>query len=254
MAAEIEKQQQLKFPSGPSPITPEQRYWKTFKNAHNVPSQSPVTHISFPAPPNNPLQTLANDYFVVTAGTRVQLFSIRTRKLVKTFTRFADIAHSGEIRRDGNVMVAGEETGKIQVFAVNTRAILQTWTEHKQAVWATKFSPTDKTTLMSASDDKTVRLWDLPNQDSVTTFVGHTDYVRSGLFMPGTMSNMLVTGSYDQTVKLWDPRKPAGAAMTFKHAAPVEAVCTHFDTYTVGIWLLDNWEMWKCWTTANLDK
>jgi U3 small nucleolar RNA-associated protein 15 len=224
MAAPITKLQQVKLPSGPSPITPEQQYWKGFRSSQNVPSQSPVTHISFPPPPSNPLLPSSNDHFAITAGTRVQIFSIRTRKLLKTFTRFSDIAHSGEIRRDGRVMVAGDESGKIQVFDVNSRAILKTWEEHKQPVWTTKFSPTELTTLMSASDDRTVRLWDLPSQESTTTFIGHTDYVRSGSFMPAAMSNMIVTGSYDETVRLWDPRLPNRAAMIFKHAAPVEAV------------------------------
>ncbi len=77
---------------------------------------------------------------------------------------------------------------------------------------------------MSASDDRTIRLWDLPSQESTTTFVGHQDYVRSGAFMPGQASGLLVSGSYDQMVKLWDPRASASAVMTFKHAAPVEDV------------------------------
>lgn len=121
-------------------------------------------------------------------------------------------------------MVAGDETGAIQVFDVNSRAILKTWKEHKQPVWTTRFSPTELTTLMSASDDRTVRLWDLPSQESVTTFVGHQDYVRSGAFMLGQASSLVVSGSYDQTVKIWDPRASARAVMTFKHAAPVESV------------------------------
>lgn len=121
-------------------------------------------------------------------------------------------------------MVAGDESGKIQVFDVKSRAILKTWEEHKQPVWTTKFSPTELTTLMSASDDRTVRLWDLPSGQSTTKFVGHADYVRSGAFLPGSMSNLIVTGSYDETVKLWDPRTPNKAVMTFKHAAPVETV------------------------------
>lgn len=224
MAAPITKLQQVKLPSGPSPLTPEQHYWKSFRSAQNVPSQSPVTHISFPPPPTNPLLPPITDYFAVTTGTRVQIFSVRTRKLVKTITRFADIAHSGEIRKDGRVMVAGDEMGKIQVFDVNSRAILKTWEEHKQPVWTTKFSPTELTTLMSASDDRTVRLWDLPSQDSTITFTGHTDYIRSASFIPGTVSNMIVTGSYDETVRLWDPRVPSRAAMLFKHVAPVETV------------------------------
>ena len=121
-------------------------------------------------------------------------------------------------------MVAGDETGKIQVFDINSRAILKTWEEHKQPVWTTKFSPSELTTLMSTSDDRTVRLWDLPSQTSTTTFVGHSDYVRCGSFMPGNMSNLILSGSYDETVRVWDPRLPGRASMIFKHAAPVEAV------------------------------
>lgn len=226
MAAPVTKLAQEKLPSGPSPITPEQQYWKSFRAQQIIPSPTsyPVTHISFPPHPINALLPSNNDYFTVTTGTRVQIFSIRTRKLLKTITRFSDIAHSGEIRRDGRVMVAGDETGKIQVFDVNSRAILKTWEEHKQPVWTTKFSPSELTTLMSTSDDRTVRLWDLPSQQSTTTFVGHSDYVRCGSFMPGTMSNLILSGSYDETVRLWDPRVSTRAAMTFKHAAPVEAV------------------------------
>jgi U3 small nucleolar RNA-associated protein 15 len=121
-------------------------------------------------------------------------------------------------------MVAGDDTGRIQVFDVNSRAILKTWEEHKQPVWTTKFSPTELTTLMSTSDDRTVKLWDLPSGTSTTTFTGHSDYVRSGSFMPGMMSNLVISGSYDETVRLWDPRVPGRATMVFKHAAPVEAV------------------------------
>lgn len=226
MAAPIAKLQQVKLPGGPSPITPEQQYWKSFRSQQIVPSPTsyPVTHIAFPPPSSNAHPPSNNDYFTVTTGTRVQIFSIRTRKLVKTITRFSDIAHSGEIRRDGRVMVAGDETGKIQVFDVNSRAILKTWEEHKQPVWTTKFSPTELTTLMSTSDDRTVRLWDLPSQESSTTFIGHTDYVRSGSFMSGKMSSTVLSGSYDGTVRLWDPRAPTRAIMIFKHASPVEAV------------------------------
>ncbi|KAF4946294.1 hypothetical protein FGADI_11286 [Fusarium gaditjirri] len=216
MAAQVGPLPQLKLPSGPTPITAEQRYWKTFKNQLLIPSPTsyPVVHIS-----------ANNDSFAVTTGTRIQIYSNRTRKLQKTITRFGDVARSGEIRKDGRVLAAGDDTGKIQVFDVNSRAILKTWTQHKQPVWTTKFSPTELTTLLSASDDKTVRLWDLPSNDPTTTFVGHSDYVRCANFMPGTMSNMIVSGSYDSTVKLWDPRAGRNSAvMTFKHASPIEDV------------------------------
>ena len=225
MSAPVLPLQPVKLPPGPSPLTSEQIYWRTFKSQQLVlsPSQNPITHISSSPPSLNTLAQ-ASDHFAVTTGTRIQVFSVRSRKLVKTISRFDDIAHGAEIRRDGRVMVAGDESGAIQVFDVNSRAILKTWKEHKQPVWTTKFSSTEPTTLMSASDDRTVRLWDLPSQESTTTFIGHQDYIRSGTFMPGQASGLLVSGSYDQTVKLWDPRAPSNAVMTFKHTAPVEDV------------------------------
>jgi len=100
---------------------------------------------------------------------------------------------------------------------------LKTWKEHKQPVWVTQWNPTDLTGLMSCSDDRTVRLWDLPSEKSVMKFDGHQDYVRSGTFMPA-QSGLLVSGSYDQTVRLWDSRVGGKAVMVFKHAAPVETV------------------------------
>ncbi|TDZ44872.1 U3 small nucleolar RNA-associated protein 15 [Colletotrichum trifolii] len=220
MAAPVGPLPQVKLPSGPSPVTAEQRYWKSFKNQLQIPSPTsfPITHIS---------NTSSDGLFAVTTGTRVQLYSSRTRKLEKTITRFADVARSGSLRRDGRVLVAAEETGRMQVFDTHSRSILKTWNQHRQPVWATRFSDVQLTTLLSASDDKSVRLWDLTANDPTHTFHGHGDYVRCAEFFPptGNNGNMVVSGSYDKTVKIWDPRIGSkSAVMTFLHDAAVEAV------------------------------
>lgn len=233
MAAPVVPLQPLKLPAGPSPVTAEQRYWRSFKSQQLTPSpqSSPVTHISHPNTISSTSPTTSSnppsDLFAVTAGTRIRIFSTRTRKLLKTISRFGvtDTAHSGEIRpSDGQALVAGGDSGAVQVFRTESRAILKTWNTHKQPVWCTKWNPNSSTSLLSCSDDRTVRLWDLSETDPITTFTGHQDYVRSGAFLPG-QPNILVTGSYDQTVRLWDARAyPDRAVMTFAHAAPIETV------------------------------
>jgi len=228
MAAEVQLLQPTKLPKGPSTLTSEQKYWNSFASELRLdPSQhsSPVTHISIPPPPPSNLLSASQDLFAVTTGSRVQIFSSKTRKVVKNISRFGvdDIAYSGNIRRDGRILVAGGESGAIQAFDVKSRAILKTWKEHKQPVWVAQWHPSELTSLMSCSDDRTVRLWDLPSDKSTTIFRGHQDYVRSGTFLPAP-SPLLVSGSYDQTVRLWDSRAGGKAVMVFKHAAPIETV------------------------------
>lgn len=230
MAAEVTPLQPVLLPKGPSTLTGEQKYWRTFASQLLLPSphSNPITYISHPhistaatASLNAPPET-----FTITSGSRIQIFSSRTRKLLKTITRFNvdDVAHSGTVRRDGRIVLAGGDSGAIQAFDVGSRAILKTWREHKQPVWCTQWHPTQLTELMSASDDRTVRLWDLPSDGSTRTFTGHQDYVRCGSFMTGQAQGMLVTGSYDQTVRLWDPRMQGKSAMTFAFRAAVEAI------------------------------
>lgn len=224
MAATVQPITQVKLPARPSSLTPEQTYWRSFRSPLNTasPSTHAVTHISQPQPPND---TAANsDIFAVTTGVRVQLYSHRTRKLVKTISRFDDTAYSGEVRYDGRVLAAGDETGTIQVFDANSRAILKTWKEQRQPVHSVRWSPREPTALMSCGDDNTVRLWELATDTSVVSFRGHQDYVRCGNFLPGQNSHIVVSGSYDQTVRLWDPRVPSAAIMTFMHVGAVEDI------------------------------
>lgn len=165
--------------------------------------------------------------FAVTGGGRVQIYNSKTRKLVKTINRFGveDTARSGVLRRDGRILLAGGDSGVVQAFDTGSRAILRQWRGehgHMLPVHVVRWSPSVLTDLMSCSDDRTVRAWDLTEDGAKWTGVGHEDYVRCGCYLPG-QEGMIVSGSYDQTVRLWDIRQSL-PAMTFKHAAPIESL------------------------------
>jgi U3 small nucleolar RNA-associated protein 15 len=45
----------------------------------------------------------------------VHIYAPRTQKIIKTIARFKDVARSGFIRDDGKLLVAGDDSGLIQV-------------------------------------------------------------------------------------------------------------------------------------------
>lgn len=73
----------------------------------------------------------------------------------RQLTRFKDRAYSGCYRSDGKLLVAGGESGIVQIFQTTSRAVLRQLKAHQRPVHVTRFSP-DKLHVLSASDDATV--------------------------------------------------------------------------------------------------
>ena len=72
--------------------------------------------------------------------------------------------------------------------------------EHGGAIQSVVASPTHNAVFVSASDDNTIKLWDLHNK-ILTTFTGHLDKVNDVDISPN--GELLASGSDDQTFKLW---------------------------------------------------
>ena len=57
-------------------------------------------------------------------------------------------------------------------------------------------------TLATTGDDKSIRIWDIPSETCTHEIPdAHTDYIRSLALLAPTV---LLSGSYDQTIKVWD--------------------------------------------------
>ena len=72
---------------------------------------------------------------------------------------------------------------------------------HTDSVTSVAFNH-DGTKIVSGSEDKTIRVWNVDTGECILTLKGHTDYVKSVAFNhDGTK---IVSGSDDKTIRVWN--------------------------------------------------
>jgi WD40 repeat protein len=115
----------------------------------------------------------------------------------------------------GRFLAVGDSNGAVRAFDLNAPlSDEELYTGHKRAVNAVSFSP-DESSLVSASGDKTVMIWNRASRALRTTLKEHNDDV-SGVAYSAT-GKFIVSVSKDKKVILWNAengkmlaRLPAG--------------------------------------------
>ena len=101
----------------------------------------------------------------------------------------------------GNTTAVGLISGGIVILDGSTGVQTAILSGHTDSVTCLVFSP-DKTSLVSGSNDKTVKLWDLQTGGVVKTFHGHYSWVYSVSISAD--HTMIASGSKDNAVRLWN--------------------------------------------------
>jgi WD40 repeat protein len=101
--------------------------------------------------------------------------------------------------------------------------LLRTLTGHNDAVNAVVITPNGKQAI-SASEDNTLKVWDLQSGGTLKTLTDHTSAVKAVAITRD--GQQIVSASWDKTLKVWDLQSESSVPMkTFTgHSNSVEAV------------------------------
>lgn len=95
------------------------------------------------------------------------------------------------------------------------RSLVRSLEGHEGLVLSVAFDPAGKR-LVTASQDKTARIWDLASSTAPIVLTGHQEAVFSAAF--SSDGRKVVTGSFDKTLRMWDAE--SGRELT---ANPIDA-------------------------------
>ncbi|MCT7966362.1 serine/threonine protein kinase [Laspinema sp. D1] len=133
---------------------------------------------------------------------------------------------------------------KKATYCVNT--LVNTLAGHSGWVWSVAISP-DGQTLVSASNDKTIKIWNLANGNLIRTLAGHSRLVNSVAISPDGQT--LVSGSADGTIKIWNLSNGELIRTLAGHSNSVSSVAISPDGQTFVSGSYDN--TIKIWNLAN---
>ncbi|KNC50038.1 WD repeat protein SAZD [Thecamonas trahens ATCC 50062] len=124
--------------------------------------------------------------------------------------------------RDSGKVVTGSKDNTLKVWQVNDTGdvmeALATARAHPKDINALAVAPNDSL-VASASQDKTVKVWSLPDLDPVATLSGHRKGVWDVQF--SRVDRVLASASSDKTVKIWSARDYSCLRTLEGHAASV---------------------------------
>ena len=172
----------------------------------------------------------------------LKLWDIASAKCVKSTP--GSIACIFAMHRSTQV-VTGSHNGDITVWNCDSLEAQQTVKAHQGSVMALQVSK-DDSFIISASNDKTVGLYQLHESQTVQ-LVGHTDAVVCVSLMKG--ENLAISGSKDKTVRLWNLATKSCEKIFEGHAGVVGCLASTSDNETIvsgsGDFLLKIWSTQK---------
>ncbi len=118
--------------------------------------------------------------------------------------------HSGDVTGvtftpDGKTLISSSRDGTLRWWDLETRNERLRVQAHPDGVHGLALSPNGQRLASAGGWDRSVKIWDVSNGQELHKLTGHTSQVTSVAFGPDNA--LLVSGSWDETVLLWEPQR-----------------------------------------------
>jgi U3 small nucleolar RNA-associated protein 15 len=84
----------------------------------------------------------------------------------RVYSKFKDNVYTCSFRHDGRLLLAAGERPVVTLLDVSTKAILRTLKGHTAAIHTCTYTH-EHTSVLSTSDDKSIRMWDITSGEQI---------------------------------------------------------------------------------------
>jgi len=161
----------------------------------------------------------------------IRLWDVRTGRCIRQITAHSEPVSSVDFDQpDGQQLASGSYDGLIRIWDTSTGQCKQTlYSDKTPPVTVVRFSPNGKF-LLAGSLDNTLRLWDVKDGKCKKNYSGHkTERFTTFATMatPESGKQLIVSGSEDQSVYVWEVSKSAPLQRLEGHGGVALAVAAH---------------------------
>ncbi len=145
------------------------------------------------------LNAKTKDVYVGTKTGKLQIWEDTLAAKIYLPESFA--INSLAISPDFSMLALGREKGDVILWDLNEEKFIRKISGHQSAITDVDFSP-DNELLLTASRDRTVRVWEIHNQQKLPLVLDdHEDWVMTAAFSPD--GQKIISGSRDNYIRFW---------------------------------------------------
>ncbi|KAG6854732.1 protein with putative role during mitosis [Blastosporella zonata] len=176
--------------------------------------RAPVTRVAF-HPQYSIIASASED-------ATIKIWDWETGEFERTLKGHTKAIMDVEFDHKGHLLVTCSSDLFIKIWdSQNEWKNTKTFPGHDHSVSAVRFMPGDQH-IVSASRDKTIRVFDIASTHLVRTISGHDEWVRC--VVPSDDGRWLASGSKDHTVRIWDAQTGDSKLELRDHQNDVEVV------------------------------